>query len=98
MERRYTLQDVNDYLVENYGLDWKGYKISNDDKRRAVTVGDFDGDYFYEFAVVCQGKAKKLVTLNITNDKLIVGGHKAPELAWKDFLDERYSQEQGLNK
>ncbi|MBQ7880512.1 MAG: hypothetical protein IJ358_01545 [Clostridia bacterium] len=96
MERKYELNNVYDYLLNHYDLEWKGFQIRNTKGHRTANEDDFDGDYLYEFAVVYQGKSKKLVTLNVTNDKFIVGGYKAPEVSWKDFLDNQ--KEQDLTK
>ena len=55
MAKRYKLQDVYDYILEYYNLDWKEFKIHDKGKVRSVRINDYRGDKLNVMAIIMKG-------------------------------------------
>lgn len=111
-KRNYKLKDVYDYLLEHYGLEWRLFQIKDfgvKDKGergvRAWDIGGRSGTELGAIAIVYTKEKQKTVRLRVTNDELEIYEitpylhyYKEPQVKWKEFLAERYSQEQTLTK
>ena len=108
-KRNYKLKDVYEYLKEYYNLEWKQFQIYDNDKERGIRINDFDGNWCTNLsvvAVVYKGSTRILIWLNVSNQDLRILGSSSnllkgiaqPRVSWQDFLVQRYSQKQGLNK
>jgi len=106
-KRNYKLQDVYDYLKQEYNLEWRLFQIKarnvdySDYERgvRAWNFGGKDGTELCVIAIVYQNNKRKTVRLRVTNDELEIYEinpylhyYKAPKVEWKDFLSSRYNQ------
>ena len=109
VKRNYKLKDVYDYLKEYYNLDWKQFKINDNNQDRGIRMNDFNGNWCTNLsvvAVVYKGSTRILIWLSVTNQDLgilgsssnLIKGIAQPRVAWQDFLAQRYGQEQGLQK
>ncbi|MBQ3502909.1 MAG: hypothetical protein IJA72_04540 [Clostridia bacterium] len=110
----YNLQDIYDYLKQEYGLEWRLYQIKGSDVKnkrecehgvRVWNFGGKDGSELHVIAIVYDGNKRKTVRLRVTNDELEIYEvtpnlhyYKAPEVEWKEFLARRQKQEQCLAK
>ncbi len=102
----FTLQDIKDFLKEEYGLNWNG-KIRKDfDKKEFVeaSIEDFypSGSFVPQFLLRRNGK-RILKCIGVGNVRFVLFEEKSREKVdkseeWKDFLAVRHNQEQGLNK
>jgi hypothetical protein len=111
-KRNYKLQDVYDYLIRYYGLEWRGYQIKDsslkhNNNERGLRSWDFNTTktYFSVVAIVYEGAKQKIISLSTSNENLVVyevnpylHHYKEPEVSWQDFLAQRYGQEQDLVK
>ncbi len=109
-KRSYRLKDVYDYLVEYYGLEWRGYQIKDynfneNDPERGLRAWDFNSTKtsFWVVGIVYDGAKRKTVSLDVSNDNLVIyeitpylHHYKAPEIEWKDYLVQKYNQGQAL--
>ena len=97
--RKYRLQDVKDYIYEEYGLDWKDYMTRDNDLIRGVRSTDFDEDRLSVVGFMYKdGRKVGVRWIQASNTSLSVSGFKTEREDWQDFLAKRYSQEQTLNK
>lgn len=103
-KRKYKIKDVYDYLLEAYNFEWRKCVVLEDGKERGVRSYDFGGytgKYEDKLSVVIivysQGK-RQPAWLIVTNESLGLGAKEKPTIEWKDFLAQRYSQEQDMQK
>ena len=98
----YELKDIYDYLLEQYNIEWLGYKIVDNGIERQIEKKDFGGinrqveSNLSVVAVVYNGSKRQTVWLNVSNQDLGLAINHKPKLSWKDFLARRYNQEQSL--
>ena len=96
--RNYKLQDIKDFVFAEYELDWKGFKVLDDNRVRTVRAMDFDGDRLSVAALVFKNERKVLPRLIVaTNEYISVSGHGARIDDWQEFLALRHKFVQGLN-
>jgi len=89
----YTLQDVKDYLYENYELDWKNFKVLDGETMRGVRQKDFKIDYLSMVAVVYkQGKRVEPITIRVSDKFISVGEFGVDYNNWQEFLSKRNSK------
>jgi hypothetical protein len=112
MTRLYGLQDVYDYLMRFYNLEWRGYQIKDfrnkgDNYERGISSWDFRDDKadFQAIAILYLGAKQKTVKLDVSNDELSIyeieperRHYAKPKITWKQFLDRMYGQEQCLSR
>ena len=106
-KRLYTLQDVYDYLFENYGIEWVGYKVVDEGIERRVRNFDFSPTHTDNLTVIAlayKGSRLKKVSLEVCNEHLRLWEispnlrhFRQAEIAWQDFLAVRHAQ-QGQGK
>ena len=100
-KRNYKFQDIREYLLEYYGLDWKMFLIDDFGTERLVTQKDFNGkdrSCLTVSAVVDRGSKRMTVWLNVSNHDMVVGilqPIKAP-ISWGDYLALKHHEEQML--
>ena len=102
-KRNYRLQDIYDYLLEYYGLDWKMFMVSDFGLERGIRKYDFGG-YSGKYksklsvdAIVYNGSKRQVLSLIVTNEDLSIGfGYKKPETSWSDYLALKHHEEQTL--
>ena len=101
-DKKYKLQDIKDYILNYYGANWKNFKVYTNFEERDIEESDFDEDFLDITIVVTQNGEQKHAWLTVNNECLRVRGinpkQKRNWFTWKEFLDKRYNQEQGLNK
>ena len=102
-KRNYKLQDVYDYLLENYNLEWAGYNVVEDGMERKVRSFDFGANRSDELMVIARmysGSRLKTISLDVSNEYLRVGelkpimkSYQEPATSWKKFLTQRHSEQ-----
>lgn len=107
-KRNYKLKDIYDYLLEAYNIEWSNYLVLQDGTARTIRNYDFygkDNDCLKVLAIAYCGSRIKLINLYVSNNALKVYEvdpnlhyYAKPEIDWKDFLAQRYNQEQSLTK
>ena len=106
-KRKYELKDIYDYLKQEYDFEWRAFQIRDwkTEQERDLKKSDFKRgkeDDLFVVAIVYQGDERKTILLHVDNDVCKVSrinsypNHKEPEVKWRDFLAERYNQEQSL--
>ncbi len=105
-KRKYKLQDVYDYLLENYNLEWAGYNVVEDGIERKVRSFDFGAnrsDTLMVIARMYSGSRLKTISLDVSNEYLSVGElkpimkrYQEPPTSWKEFLTQRYNEQLAL--
>jgi len=107
-KRNYKLCDIYDYLLRFYNLEWRLYQIKDfdtkhNDDERGIRKCDFNNEHIWVIAIVYQNNRRKDVSLKVSNDNLevyeinpLLHHYSAPNMEWKEFLSQRYSQEQWL--
>ena len=99
MTRKYRLQDVKDYIYEEYGLDWKDYLVRDNDLVRGVRATDFDEDYLSVVGFMYKdGRKVGVRWIQATNTRLSVSGLKVANEDWQQFYTQNRNQEQELIK
>lgn len=91
-QRKYTLQDVYDYLLKFHNIKWEDFLVSENGKSRKVSDRDFQGDEFYKFIYTWEDKYHSLKLIKVTNDKFRLG-IKDYDSAWQDFYTKRHNSE-----
>lgn len=98
-KRNYKLQDIKDYIYEEYELVWDDYLVLDNDGMRRVRHIDFENDKLSVVAIMYKDGRKLLPRwIQATNEYISVSGLGKNTYDWQDFLAKRYNQEQGLNK
>lgn len=98
-KRNYKLQDVHEYLLEYYGLDWKMFLIDDFGLERIVEKSDFNGkdrSCLKVAAIMYNGTKRIPVWLNVSNHDLVVGVLQPikPLVKWSDYLALKHNEEQ----
>ena len=101
---RYKIQDIKDYLLEYYCLDWRDEYIirfgteQKMDERKHACYGNGlydDTHYHYDFIVYNNNK-KQVIWICVSEAYFYVQGYNQPDVSWQEFLERRYGQEQSL--
>ncbi|MFQ6724575.1 MAG: hypothetical protein ACLRFE_04525 [Clostridia bacterium] len=100
-KRNYKLQDVSEYLLEYYGLDWKMFLIDDFGMERRITQKDFnvkDRSCLMAAAIMYHGSKRMPVWLNVSNHDLVVGVLQPikPAIQWSDYLALKHHEEKTL--
>ncbi len=90
MARRYKLQDVYDYILEYYNLEWKDFKIHDNGRVRSVRISDYRGDKLKVTAILTKGLSRSIVILQVDNENLILNGVKQSKVKWSDYLNTKH--------
>ncbi|MFQ6724574.1 MAG: hypothetical protein ACLRFE_04520 [Clostridia bacterium] len=96
-KRNYEMQDIYDYLLQYYDLEWKLFKVKNIDfDTNKVGV---DETNFSIVTVVYSNNKRKTVRLSVSNDKFDVYEinpkkhyYGKPAFDWKRFLARQHDQ------
>ena len=97
MKRIYKPQEIYDYLLEHYGLEWRFFLVDDDDMYRCVRKNDFKGDKLSTSAIMWQNGKRKTIWLDVSNTELfIMGCNIEPVLSWSDYLALRHHEERSL--
>lgn len=99
--RNYKLQDISEYLLEYYGLDWKMFVIDDFGMERRVRQNDFNGKNrtcLMVAAIMYQGSKRMPIWLSVSNRDLVVGVLQPikPLIPWADYLALKHHEEQKL--
>jgi len=102
-KRNYRLQDIHDYLLEYYHLDWKLFLVVDNGLERRVKQKDFDindPSRLMVQAVVSDGCKRRVLPLNVSNNNLTIGyGLNEPNIMWwPDYVALKYHEEQILQE
>ena len=98
-KRNYELKDIYDYLLEQYNIEWLGYKIIDNNVERCVeeqdfvTLDDEQGSKLSVVAVVYNGSKLQKAKLEVSNYSLRIVVDQKPKISWQLFLNQRYSEE-----
>ena len=95
-KRKYKLQDIYDYLKQEFGLDWKNCRVIGDDLIRGVRSTDFDEDRLSVVGLIYNGRKVGARWIQASNTSLSVSGFQTEHEDWQDFLAQRYNQKQTL--
>jgi hypothetical protein len=97
-KRNYELQDIYDYLLDYYDLEWKLFKVKDFDFTNSDAV---DETSFSIITIVYSGKNRKRVRLTVSNDKFDVyeispnkHSYTKPAFDWKRYLAKKKTQSQ----
>ena len=89
MAKRYKLQDVYDYILEYYNLDWKEFKIHDKGKVRSVRINDYRGDKLNVMAIMMKGVVRNVIILQVDNNELTLSGIKPSRVSWSEYLNNK---------
>ena len=97
-ERVYSLKDVNEFLNEHYGLDWKDYEIIQGLQAVAVSSRDFRKTSLWVVAVLYRDGEQEFHWMAVSNRYFSVYGelNRGKARLWKNFLAKRYNQVKSL--
>lgn len=88
-ERNYELEDIKDYLYEEYELVWRNFEISDEGEIRGIKDYDFFGDGLHVMAILHKDGRGLDKPLHVCNESLQVGGHPKETDDWQDFVKNR---------
>ena len=88
-EKNYELEDIKDYLYEEYELVWMDFEIDDEDVTRKVKDYDFFGDSLNVMAILYKDGRALDKPLHVSNQSLQVGGHPKETDDWQDFVNSR---------
>ena len=92
-ERNYKLEDIKDYLYEEYELVWKDFDIRDEEVTRRVRDDDFFGDSLNVEAILYKDARLLDKPLHVSNESLQVGGYPKEIDDWQDFVDSRKNKD-----
>lgn len=73
-ERKYDFYDVKHFLKDEYGLDWKNFKMHDFYNTRKVRLSDIKGEYHFLniYIPVMKDGREENVILKVTNKMFMV--------------------------
>ena len=99
MKRKYTKEDIYDYLLENYGLTWSDFKIYKKASIRKVRESDFVSDQLVATVLLIGGDVRNIIEIAVTNETFnLLGIGPKTDVSWTEFLAQRRANKQGLNR
>ena len=98
MKRQYTKEDIYDYLLKNYNLEWKGFQVYNKCTKRTVRESDCISDNLTATVLLFNGEARNVVQIKVTNDDFILSGIEPndEDANWIEFLAQRHTTKHGV--
>jgi hypothetical protein len=94
-KRLYTLQDIKDFLKNEYNIDWQGAVVKNG-KIIYLKEDDLHNPSLRILAIVNENNSKAMYRIAVSNTSFGVYGkssyHKSKR--WQKILAERLTQEQ----
>ncbi len=99
-ERLYTLEDIKNFLKEEYDLDWRDYEIIKNGHAVKISDRDFNQSCLCAPAIVYRRELKEIYLLKITNKYFGVYGKNSQNKTrrWRQLMAYRYDQKLGLVK
>lgn len=70
MERKYTIDNVRDYILYHYGAEWKDFKVYDHFEERELLPRDFNEDILNIRAVLKKGDEVLYGCLFVSNERL----------------------------
>ena len=100
MKRKYTKEDIYDYLLENYGWEWKGFQVYNKCSKRTVRESDCVSDRLTATVLLFNGDARNVVQIKVTNDDFVLAGIEPnnEDASWTEFLAQRHTTKHGVGR
>lgn len=92
-KREYSLDDVKDYLYEEYELVWKDFEIIENDLTCKVRDYDFFEDQLHVVAILYKSAKPLNKPLHVSNKTIQVGGYPKETEDWQDFLSNRKNKD-----
>lgn len=91
----YTVEDIKEFLQQEYDLDWINYEIIKNGHKVCIKDKQLKSSLRALF-IVYRGKIKEFYTVSVSNEGFSVYGktsqHKSKH--WRKFLVEKYNQVQ----
>ena len=99
IKRKYTKEDIYDYLLENYGLAWNDFRVYSKTSTRKVKESDFVSDRFSADILLFEGEARNRVHIKMSNNEFGLWGiEPKTDVSWTEFLAQRHANKQGLSR
>ena len=95
-ERLYTLEDIKQFLKNEYDLDWRDCEVVKDGYKSRIKDRHFNKSCLRAPVVVYRGKFKEIYWINVSNRYFSVYGknnHNKTKY-WQKFLKEKREQKQ----
>ena len=93
MTREYKIQDVQAFIKDYYGYEWRGFRILEDGKARTPRAWDFKGDYFSMVAILFKNNKRFVRLVEVSNVIFKIHGENnvLAHEKWQEALEQRHT-------